>query len=118
MLKRLLPQRWNEVIGVQHVKCYIVDHVLCISGYALVLGFLYSDTHLPPCSANLSEQYFTARQDRYMWLHSAALVAFYQQLIDTIGECSYHLLHSGELQLTPGTPDPATQSEAFKLYGE
>ena len=35
--------------------------------------------------ANLSEQYFTARQDRYMWLHSAALVAFYQQLIDTIG---------------------------------
>jgi CDP-diacylglycerol--glycerol-3-phosphate 3-phosphatidyltransferase len=98
VLKRLLPQRWNEVIGVQHVKCYIVDHVLCISG------------------ANLSEQYFTARQDRYMWLHSAALVAFYQQLIDTIGECSYHLLHSGELQLTPGTPDPATQSEAFKLY--
>jgi CDP-diacylglycerol--glycerol-3-phosphate 3-phosphatidyltransferase len=119
VLKRLLPQRWNEVIGVQHVKCYIVDHVLCISGYALVLGFLYLDTHLPPlCSANLSEQYFTARQDRYMWLHSAALVAFYQQLIDTIGECSYHLLHSGELQLTPGTPDPATQSEAFKLYGE
>jgi CDP-diacylglycerol--glycerol-3-phosphate 3-phosphatidyltransferase len=35
VLKRLLPQRWNEVIGVQHVKCYIVDHVLCISGYAL-----------------------------------------------------------------------------------
>lgn len=33
VLKRLLPQRWNEVIGVQHVKCYIVDHVLCISGY-------------------------------------------------------------------------------------
>ncbi len=52
-----------------------------------------------------------------MWLHSAALSTFYRQLIDTIGQYSY-LLGAGGLVLAPGTPDPATQSEAFKLFGE
>lgn len=69
------------------------------------------------CSANLSEQYFTARQDRYMWLNSVSLSDFYRQLIDTIGQYCYQCTARG-LVLAPGTPDPATQSEAFKLFGE
>lgn len=72
----------------------------------------------PSLSANLSEQYFTARQDRYMWLHSAALSEFFRALIETIGQYSYRLDAGGQLVLAPGTPDPGTQSEAFKLFGE
>jgi hypothetical protein len=68
--------------------------------------------------ANLSEQYFTQRQDRYTWLHSAALSEYYAQLIGAVGACSYGLTPAGELALPPGTPNPATQSDAFKVYGK
>lgn len=30
--KRRLPARWNEVVGVQHVKAYLVDDDLLLSG--------------------------------------------------------------------------------------
>ena len=43
-LKRLLPPKLNEVIGLQHCKVYIFDNSLIMSG------------------ANLSQDYFTNRQ--------------------------------------------------------
>lgn len=45
-----LPNPYNEVAGVFHIKCYIVDDELILTG------------------ANLSEEYFTDRIDRYLWL--------------------------------------------------
>jgi CDP-diacylglycerol--glycerol-3-phosphate 3-phosphatidyltransferase len=33
-IKRLLPERMNEVIGLQHMKLYLFDDDLLISGYA------------------------------------------------------------------------------------
>ena len=45
-LGRLLPSKWNELLGLQHCKVYIFDDSLIISG------------------ANLSRDYFTNRQVR------------------------------------------------------
>ena len=43
-LGRLLPRKWNELLGLQHCKVYVFDDSLIISG------------------ANLSRDYFTNRQ--------------------------------------------------------
>lgn len=31
LLKKILPDRWNEIIGLQHMKIYIFDDTLVIS---------------------------------------------------------------------------------------
>ena len=41
--RKVLPQRWNEVVGLQHCKVYIFDDSVIVSG------------------ANLSSDYFTNR---------------------------------------------------------
>jgi CDP-diacylglycerol---glycerol-3-phosphate 3-phosphatidyltransferase len=46
LLARRLPPRWAEGIGVQHIKLYVFDDTVVLSG------------------ANLSSDYFTHRQDR------------------------------------------------------
>lgn len=49
LLGRLLPPRWIEATGVFHLKAYVFDrHTIILSG------------------ANLSQDYFTNRQDRYV----------------------------------------------------
>jgi len=50
ILKRVLPEKYNETIGLSHLKVYLFDDTLVMSG------------------ANLSESYFTDRQDRYAYL--------------------------------------------------
>jgi CDP-diacylglycerol--glycerol-3-phosphate 3-phosphatidyltransferase len=82
--------------------------------------------------ANLSEQYFTNRQDRYMWITNAPLLAnFYHQLILTIGSCSFKLDQRGQLLLlhknnnnnnnhnnnNQTIPDPTNDPIAFKSFG-
>jgi len=46
----LLRNPYNEVAGVFHLKCYIMDDNIIFTG------------------ANLSEEYFVDRVDRYLWL--------------------------------------------------
>jgi CDP-diacylglycerol---glycerol-3-phosphate 3-phosphatidyltransferase len=83
----LLRNPYNEVAGVFHLKCYIIDDDIIFTG------------------ANLSEEYFCDRIDRYLWLttvptlcgkdivsknqrdHTNDLVEFYVKLIDTL--CQY-----------------------------
>ncbi|KAK0530823.1 CDP-diacylglycerol--glycerol-3-phosphate 3-phosphatidyltransferase [Tilletia horrida] len=48
LVRKLLPKRFGEGLGLQHMKLYLADDSLIISG------------------ANLSRDYFTNRQDRYM----------------------------------------------------
>jgi CDP-diacylglycerol---glycerol-3-phosphate 3-phosphatidyltransferase len=82
----VLPNPYNEVAGVFHLKCYIIDDDIILTG------------------ANLSEEYFCDRIDRYLWLTAANhctvnsnsnnadsqhsrnnnLVEFYIQLIDNL----------------------------------
>lgn len=66
LLKKYMPNRWNEIIGLQHMKLYIFDDTLIISG------------------ANLSSDYFTNRQDRYFLIKDKKLTDFYCRLIDRV----------------------------------
>uniref|UniRef100_A0A914MGA8 CDP-diacylglycerol--glycerol-3-phosphate 3-phosphatidyltransferase n=1 Tax=Meloidogyne incognita TaxID=6306 RepID=A0A914MGA8_MELIC len=66
LLKFLLPGRLNEIIGVQHMKFFIFDDSIIISG------------------ANLSDQYFDNRQDRYMVVEDCPRLADFFHSISTI----------------------------------
>lgn len=57
MLGRLLPPRYVEGVGVMHIKAYAFDDSVLLSG------------------ANLSDDYFTNRQDRYMLIEDAPAFA-------------------------------------------
>ena len=48
----LLPSKWNETVGLQHLRLYVFDDSLIISG------------------ANLSQDFFTSRQDRYVLIEN------------------------------------------------
>lgn len=69
--RSMLPSPLNEVAGVFHIKCYIIDDNLILSG------------------ANLSQEYFTDRQDRYTWFTEGGggLVDFYADLMKAL--CAY-----------------------------
>lgn len=68
--KRVMPDRWNELIGLQHMKIYVADQTVIISG------------------ANLSNDYFKHRQDRYIMINDKHLSDFYYQLIEKVQEFS------------------------------
>nr|XP_039273700.1 CDP-diacylglycerol--glycerol-3-phosphate 3-phosphatidyltransferase, mitochondrial-like [Styela clava] len=75
LLKKYLPARWNEVIGVAHLKVFIFDDTFIISG------------------ANLSNDYFVNRQDRYMVFHDCGQLAdYFHQLVNTVGMFSFQLV--------------------------
>jgi CDP-diacylglycerol---glycerol-3-phosphate 3-phosphatidyltransferase len=71
-LQYFLPNPINEVAGVFHMKVYIVDDSLILSG------------------ANLSEEYFVDRHDRYLHITEggAGLVDFYGDLLQALIEHS------------------------------
>eukprot|EP00980_Cylindrotheca_fusiformis_P005134 scaffold1087_cov136-Cylindrotheca_fusiformis.AAC.20 len=71
-LDSLLPNPLNEVAGVFHIKAYVVDDSVILSG------------------ANLSQEYFTDRQDRYLWIRDGGngLVDFYAELVDVLSASS------------------------------
>jgi CDP-diacylglycerol--glycerol-3-phosphate 3-phosphatidyltransferase len=72
-LDSLLPNPLNEVAGVFHIKAYIVDDDLILSG------------------ANLSQEYFCDRQDRYLWIRNGGngLVDFYADVVELLCQHSY-----------------------------
>eukprot|EP00092_Neocalanus_flemingeri_P027299 GFUD01029609.1.p1 GENE.GFUD01029609.1~~GFUD01029609.1.p1 ORF type:complete len:463 (+),score=141.61 GFUD01029609.1:102-1490(+) len=72
--KKCLPSKWNETVGLQHCKVYVFDDSLIISG------------------ANLSRDYFSARQDRYVVIEDCpGLADYYEGLVDTISTFSLGL---------------------------
>lgn len=71
-LKAKLPPPFNETLGVSHAKVYLVDETLVLSG------------------ANLSNDYFTNRQDRYVQLaECGGLAHFYHQFVELVTGFSY-----------------------------
>ena len=72
------PPRFRETIGVQHIKGYVFDDTVVISG------------------ANLSNDYFTDRQDRYwVFRDSPQLADWMASLLRGVGEHSVPLAASG-----------------------
>ncbi|KAJ2003038.1 CDP-diacylglycerol--glycerol-3-phosphate 3-phosphatidyltransferase [Coemansia thaxteri] len=69
--KRLWPQRYNETFGLQHIKAYVFDNSVIVSG------------------ANLSREYFTHRQDRYIRINNQSMAKYFTELIQAIGSFSF-----------------------------
>ncbi|KAL6094374.1 pgs1 [Pungitius sinensis] len=89
LLRLLVPQRFNETIGVQHIKVYLFDDSIIISG------------------ANLSDSYFTNRQDRYVLLENCSEVAdFFSDLVDAVGDVSLQLQPDDSVTMMEGTVHP------------
>ncbi|KAJ6219932.1 hypothetical protein RDWZM_005744 [Blomia tropicalis] len=74
--------KWNELSSLHHMKLYIFDDNLIISG------------------ANLSDTYFTNRQDRYVLIRDSSLVCdYFQQLIKEVSNFSLTLNDDGNFNL-------------------
>lgn len=71
--KKVLPKRINEGWGLQHMKLYGVDDELIMSG------------------ANLSDDYFTNRQDRYHVFKSKVITDYFSDVYQTVCDLSYRL---------------------------
>ncbi|TKA73894.1 hypothetical protein B0A55_03793 [Friedmanniomyces simplex] len=74
--KAILPKRINEGWGLQHMKLYGVDDEIIMSG------------------ANLSDDYFTNRQDRYHVIKSKEVTDFFFRVYRTVSDLSYRVLPS------------------------
>lgn len=72
----LTPRRLNEIYGLQHIKIYGIDNEVILSG------------------ANLSQDYFTNRQDRYYLFKSKDLSNYYHRVQNGISSLSYQLTPS------------------------
>lgn len=79
--KKITPPRFNEIFGLQHMKLYIFDDYLIISG------------------ANLSNDYFTNRQDRYFEIKDKRLADFYNGLVSKVQEFSLKLNTNNDVGL-------------------
>ncbi|CAG8919170.1 unnamed protein product [Penicillium salamii] len=79
--KKWIPRRINEGWGLQHMKLYGIDDEIILSG------------------ANLSEEYFTHRLDRYHVFSSKALADYYSTIHHAICNLSFKVL-----------PDPQDKS--------
>ncbi|XP_018366936.1 PREDICTED: CDP-diacylglycerol--glycerol-3-phosphate 3-phosphatidyltransferase, mitochondrial [Trachymyrmex cornetzi] len=96
MMKAAIPDRFNELIGLQHMKLYIIDNDLIISG------------------ANLSNDYFTNRQDRYFIIEDCKeLCNFYNKLVEKVMEFSFLLQPDGNTSL-----NSAANCHPYKGFGK
>ena len=76
--KAVLPKRINEGWGLQHMKLYGIDDEIIMSG------------------ANLSDDYFTNRQDRYHVLKSKEVTDYFHTVYNTVCNLSYRVVPSGK----------------------
>jgi CDP-diacylglycerol--glycerol-3-phosphate 3-phosphatidyltransferase len=71
--KSIIPKRINEGWGLQHMKLYGVDDEIIMSG------------------ANLSDDYFTNRQDRYHIISCKQITDYFAQVHATVCSISYRV---------------------------
>ncbi|GIY96968.1 CDP-diacylglycerol--glycerol-3-phosphate 3-phosphatidyltransferase, mitochondrial [Caerostris extrusa] len=84
-IKWLLPERWNETVGLSHLKVYLFDDTLILSG------------------ANLSDQYFCNRQDRYIVFYDCKeLSDYFDHVVQTVSSMSLLLTQDNSVVLHPG----------------
>ncbi|XP_069606797.1 CDP-diacylglycerol--glycerol-3-phosphate 3-phosphatidyltransferase, mitochondrial isoform X1 [Ranitomeya imitator] len=89
LLRLLAPERFNETIGLQHMKIYLCDDNVILSG------------------ANLSDSYFTNRQDRYILLQGCSEMAdFFDELVAAVGDVSLQLEPDDTVYVEEGMEHP------------
>ncbi|KAL4928683.1 CDP-diacylglycerol--glycerol-3-phosphate 3-phosphatidyltransferase [Aspergillus undulatus] len=104
--KKWIPKRINEGWGLQHMKLYGIDDEIILSG------------------ANLSNDYFTNRLDRYHVFESKELTDHYARIHHAICGLSFRVLpdaHSEagyilEWPRASGAPSPLSAPEDFIAY--
>lgn len=75
-------QKQNEIIELQHMKCFIFDNDIIISG------------------ANLSESYFTNREDRYILIKNCPKLSnYFHDVIDATSSFSMRMKCDGSLDI-------------------
>jgi CDP-diacylglycerol--glycerol-3-phosphate 3-phosphatidyltransferase len=96
-LSYVLRGRAREILGVHHIKLYIFDDNVIISG------------------ANLSEIYFKQRQDRYVLIkNNPTLAAFYRALLSDMRHSPFSVNLTGDAQ-PPASPPYPTKAEGVVL---
>lgn len=102
VLAKLSPPILREVWALSHLKVCVFDDLVLVSG------------------ANLSEEYFTIKQDRYSFISSEGLGSFFQELLDILAHISYSY-HLGE-ERPPSTDDrtiiPLMIGKLFHKYSK
>lgn len=101
--KAILPKRINEGWGLQHMKLYGVDDEIIMSG------------------ANLSDDYFTNRQDRYHLISSKEITDFFAKVHKTVCSISYRVTPSSDAPggfildwpTTNAQPEPLANPKAY-----
>ncbi|KAJ1501078.1 CDP-diacylglycerol--glycerol-3-phosphate 3-phosphatidyltransferase [Coelomomyces lativittatus] len=93
-MKKWIPPRFNETVGLLHFKIYITDDTMILTG------------------ANLSHDYFTRRQDRYFQITAPAVVQHYCTYVETVSTLAFDLTTT--LELHPPTPNPMTSPHVFR----
>ncbi|ANQ06747.1 Phosphatidylglycerophosphate synthase [Plasmodium coatneyi] len=88
VLYNILPYRANEAIGVMHMKVYIGDDRLILSG------------------ANLSDSYLRNRQDRYILIENKLLADSVHKIVNCIQKMSFSVnvdlgVHWGSDSMNP-----------------
>eukprot|EP00041_Stephanoeca_diplocostata_P033076 m.1082685 g.1082685 ORF g.1082685 m.1082685 type:complete len:535 (-) comp24267_c0_seq14:2184-3788(-) len=83
LMRRVLKPPLNEVIGLTHIKVYLCDDAIIVSG------------------ANLSQDYFDKRHDRYIEIADAGVCDFFEDLVETVGSMSSTLTRSGAIEPHP-----------------
>ncbi|RAL05556.1 CDP-diacylglycerol--glycerol-3-phosphate 3-phosphatidyltransferase [Aspergillus ibericus CBS 121593] len=104
--KRWVPSRINEGWGLQHMKLYGFDEEIILSG------------------ANLSNEYFTSRLDRYHVFHSKELTDYYARIQEAVCSLSFQVLPDPEdaagyvlnWPTSNGAPSPLDNPEDFITY--
>ena len=97
--KQNLPARYKEGIAVSHLKAYVFDDTVILSG------------------ANLSNDYFTDRQDRYIVFRNCGELAdYFSGLVSgLVDDVCWRLDRSGELAL-PKRADPESLMVPMEAY--
>eukprot|EP00055_Hartaetosiga_balthica_P007589 m.26327 g.26327 ORF g.26327 m.26327 type:complete len:487 (+) comp5847_c0_seq1:2-1462(+) len=79
ILKRVLKPPFNETVGLQHTKIFVFDDTLLLTG------------------ANLSEDYFAQRQDRYIIIKDQMAANWYAGVVKLFSSISHGLDKTGKL---------------------
>ncbi|PVU95728.1 hypothetical protein BB561_001629 [Smittium simulii] len=107
--KKIYPPRLNETVGVMHIKAYMADDNVILSG------------------ANLSHDYFTNRQDRYfLFSNTKEMCDYIADLVCSISKISYSiteyiknkktLKNKIQCSLTADCPSPHKRPIPFRVY--
>lgn len=79
---------------------YIRYKIISIPGWICLVSFHSNKVTIFTFRANLSDQYFEQRQDRYVLFQDAPELAnYYSTLVDTVGKFSFHLDASNRLSI-------------------